>query len=125
MLAYILGLLQNGAIRGLQIGPGFRDYKSGQGGLQMGAAEAFQIGARGITNRGRDFKSRQRDLGQRIQIEAIGIKGRDYNLVQNTHKQMSQHLFFVNSCLVFTHSNTQNKFLLNIMNSIILKYIYT
>ena len=31
MLAYIMGL-QNGAIRGLQIGAGFRDYKSGQEG---------------------------------------------------------------------------------------------
>ena len=30
--------LQNGAIRRLQIGAGFRDYKSGQNGLQIGAA---------------------------------------------------------------------------------------
>ena len=30
--------LQNGTIRGLQIGAGFRDYKSGQEGLQIGAA---------------------------------------------------------------------------------------
>ena len=34
--------LQNGAMRGLKIGAGFRDYKSGQGGFQNGA---------GITNR--------------------------------------------------------------------------
>ena len=31
-------VLQNGAIRGLQIGAGFRDCKSGQEGLQIGAA---------------------------------------------------------------------------------------
>ena len=30
--------LQNGAVRKLQIGTGFRDYKSGQEGLQIGAA---------------------------------------------------------------------------------------
>ena len=30
--------LQNGATRGLQIGVGFRDYKSGQEGLQTGIA---------------------------------------------------------------------------------------
>ena len=30
--------LQNGTIRRLQIGVGFRDYKSGQDGLQIGAA---------------------------------------------------------------------------------------
>ena len=29
---------QNGAIRRLEIGAGFRDYKSGQEGLQIGAA---------------------------------------------------------------------------------------
>ena len=29
--------LLNGAIRGLQIGAGFRDYKLGQEGLQIGA----------------------------------------------------------------------------------------
>ena len=45
MIAYILGIT-NGAIRGLKIGPGFRDYKSRQ---------------KGITNRGslKDFKSKQ------------------------------------------------------------------
>ena len=34
----IFSVLQNGAIRGLQIGAGFRDCKSGQEGLQVGAA---------------------------------------------------------------------------------------
>ena len=54
MLAYILGL-QNGAIRGVQIGAGFRYYKLGQKGLQIGA-KRFQIGAE-ITYWGkRDYK---------------------------------------------------------------------
>jgi len=51
---------------GLQIGADFRDYKSGQRRLQIGAALGLQIGqrlqivAREITNRGkRDYKSRQ------------------------------------------------------------------
>ena len=37
MLAYILEI-KNGAIKGMQIGAGFRDYKSGQEGLQIGEA---------------------------------------------------------------------------------------
>ena len=45
--------LQNGAIRGLKIGASFRDYKSGQRGLQIGASL-------GISDRGKkiikDFK---------------------------------------------------------------------
>ena len=44
--------LQNEAIRGLQIGEGFRDCKSGQERLQIGAAL-------GISNWGRDYKSEQ------------------------------------------------------------------
>ena len=47
--------LQNGIIRGLQIGAGFWDYKSGQDGLQIGAPL-------GISNRGRDYKSVQSNL---------------------------------------------------------------
>ena len=56
--------LQNGAIRGLQIVAGFRDYKLGQKdhksgqGFQIGA-KSFQVGAE-ITNRyKRDFRSGQ------------------------------------------------------------------
>ena len=45
--------LQNGAIRRLKIGASFRDYKSGQRGLQIGASL-------GISDRGKkiikDFK---------------------------------------------------------------------
>ena len=42
--------LQNGAIRELQIGAGFRDCKSGQEGLQIGAAL-------GISNRGKKISN--------------------------------------------------------------------
>ena len=62
--------LQNRAIRGLQIGKGFRDYKSGQKKHKLGQgfqieAKRFEIGAE-ITNRGnKDFKS-----GQGLQIGA-------------------------------------------------------
>ena len=65
-------------------------------GLQNGAIRGLQIGARGIKNRGsfRDFKSGQKDYksgqrdfksGQRLQIGARGISnwGRDYKSVQN------------------------------------------
>ena len=50
------------AMRSLQIGAGFRDYKLGQEGLQIGPAL-------GISNRGRDFKLEQRHFksGQRLQ----------------------------------------------------------
>ena len=48
-------------IRALQIGAGFRDYKSGQQELEMGIAL-------GISNRGRDFQLGQRDFksGQKL-----------------------------------------------------------
>ena len=77
---------------GLQTGADFRDYKSGQEGLQIGAAlgitklaKGLQIGAgitnrgKGITNWGRDYKSGQEGL----QIGAgITNLGRDYKSVQ-------------------------------------------
>ena len=76
--------LQNGAIRGLQIGAGFRDYKSGQEGLQIGVVLGILNWGKKITNRDRDFKLEQRDfkLGQRLQIGArrISNRGRDYKL---------------------------------------------
>ena len=76
--------LQNGAIKGLQIGGGFRDYKSGQEGLQRVAGLWISNQRKKITNRGRDFKSRQKDFksGQRLQIGArrISNRGRDYKL---------------------------------------------
>ena len=78
--------LQNGAIRGLQIGVGIWDYKSGQEVLQIGAVlvisdrgKRLQIEAE-ITNRGkRDFR-----LGQRA-IEA------SYKLVQNIITSFIEH----------------------------------
>ena len=54
--------LQNGVIRGLQIGAGFRDYKSEQEGLLIGAAFGVSNRGKKITNWGRDFKSGQRDF---------------------------------------------------------------
>ena len=75
-------MLQNGAIRGLQIAAGFRDYKSGHEGLQIGAALGISNRGKKIKNWGRDFKSGQRDFksGQRLQIAARGISnlGSDY-----------------------------------------------
>ena len=56
--------LQNVAVRGIQIGAGFRDYKSGQEGLQIGAAlgisnrdKKITNWARRISNRCRGYKS--------------------------------------------------------------------
>ena len=66
--------LKNGAISRLQIRADFRDYKSEQKGLQ--------IGAKGITNRDsfkdfkwgqKDYKSGQRDFksGQTLRISSV------------------------------------------------------
>ena len=95
MLAYIL--LQNRVVRGLQIGAGFSDYRSGQEGLQIRAASGILSRGKKITNRGRGFKSGQRDFkseqrdfksGQRLQIGAGGISNqdRDYKSGQNKGK---------------------------------------
>ena len=71
--------LQNGAIRELQIGADFWDYKSGQEVLQIGAALAISNQGKKIANWGRDFKSGQSDfkLEQRLQIGARGNSNRD------------------------------------------------
>ena len=68
--------LQNGAIRGLQIEAGFKDYKLGQEVLQIVAALRISNLGKKITNRGRDFK-----LGQQgFQIGAgITNRGRNSN----------------------------------------------
>ena len=60
------------AMRSLQIGAGFRDYKLGQEGLQIGPAL-------GISNRGRDFKLEQRHFksGQNYKTGARGISNRE------------------------------------------------
>ena len=51
--------LQNAASRGLQIGAGFTDYKSGQEGLQIEPALGISNRGKEISNRGRDYKSWQ------------------------------------------------------------------
>ena len=51
--------LQNGTIRGLQTRTSFRDYKSGQEGLQIGEASRVSNLGKEITNRGWNFKSEQ------------------------------------------------------------------
>ena len=68
---------QNGAISGLQIRVGFRDYKSGQEELQIGAVLGISHRAKKITNRGRDFKSWK----ERFQIgtEITNREKRDFN----------------------------------------------
>ena len=80
--------IQNGAMRGLQIGAGFRDCKSGQDGLQIGAALGISNRGKEITNWSRDFKSGKRDFksGQGLQIVVRGIsnRGRGYKLFQSS-----------------------------------------
>ena len=51
--------LENGTIRGSQIGVGFRDYKLGPEGLQKGVALGISNRGEKITNRGRDYKLEQ------------------------------------------------------------------
>ena len=46
-------------MRGLQIGSGFRDSKSGKKGLQIGTVLGISNQGEEITNRGRDYKSEQ------------------------------------------------------------------
>ena len=48
--------LQNGTIRGVQIGAGFRDCKSGEEGLKTGAALGISNRSKEISNQGRDYK---------------------------------------------------------------------
>ena len=52
-------VLQKGAMKGLKIRAGFRDYKLGQEGLQIGAALGISNRGKKIANRGRDYKSGQ------------------------------------------------------------------
>ena len=62
--------LKNGAIRGLQIGAGFRDYKSEQ--EQIEAALKISNWSKKITNRGKEISNRGRyyKSGQGLQIGA-------------------------------------------------------
>ena len=78
--------LQKGAISVLLIEEDFRDYQSGQDGLQIGEALRISNWGQKITIRGRDLKLGQRDfkLGQRLQIGArrISNQDRDYDAEQ-------------------------------------------
>ena len=68
---------KTGAISGLQIRVGFRDYKSGQEELQIGSVLGISHRPKKITNRGRDFKSWK----ERFQIgaEITNWEKRDFN----------------------------------------------
>ena len=57
----IKSVLQNGAIRGLQIGADFRDYKSGQEVLQIGAVLAISSQGEKIANRSKAISNWSRD----------------------------------------------------------------
>ena len=105
--------LRNGTIKRLQIGTGLRDYKSGQEGLQIGAALGISNRGKMITGRGRDFKLGRRDfkLGQRLQIGARGISNRrrDYKSVQNSWTAIL-HCLFVIYFLSLTQGNNATIF---------------
>ena len=64
---------QNRAIRGLQIGAGFRDYKLGQERLQIGAAL-------GLSNRGKKIINRSKEISVQAVIRNRGK--RDFKLGQ-------------------------------------------
>ena len=53
------------AMRSLQIGAGFRDYKLGQEGLQIGPALGISNWSKDILNRGRDYKTGARGISNR------------------------------------------------------------
>ena len=86
----------NGAIRRLHIGAGFRDYRSEQERVQTGTALEISNRDKKITNRGWDFKSEQRDFKseKRLQIGTRGIsnRGSDYKLLQNKLKRIFQNM---------------------------------
>ena len=54
--------LQNRAIRRLQIGTGFRITNRAKRDYKQEQLQGFQVGPKKITNRGRDYKSRQEGL---------------------------------------------------------------
>ena len=56
--------LQYGEMRGLQIGAGFRGYKSGQEELQTGVALGISNQGKEIPNPDKDFKSRENTTSQ-------------------------------------------------------------
>ena len=69
--------LHCGAIKRLQIGAGFRDYKSRQEGLQIWAALGISNRGKKMTNQSRNFKLGQE--GFQIVAEKIGVEQRSCN----------------------------------------------
>ena len=57
--------LQNGAIKGIQIGACFRDYKPGQEELEVGVVLGISNRGKKITNRGKEISVRDRDYKSR------------------------------------------------------------
>ena len=76
---------------------GKRDYK-------IGAASGISNRGKQITNWGRDFKSNQRDFKSRERLEIgarrISNRGRDYRLVQNMCPNSCFHVFSVKRKLI-------------------------
>ena len=69
--------LHSGAIKRLQIGAGFRDYKSRQEGLQIWAALGISNRGKKITNQSRNFKLGKE--GFQIGAGKIGVEQRSCN----------------------------------------------
>ena len=93
-------VLQNQIIRGLQIGAGYKDYKSRQEGLQIGATLRISNRDKTITNQGVDCKSAQRDFksSQRLHIRVRGVsnRGRDCKSVKKKHLRWLATLLSLN-----------------------------
>ena len=66
--------LQNGAVRELQIGIRFRNYKSGQEGSQIGTALETSNRGKEITNRGKEISNRGRDFKSEQEGFQFGAK---------------------------------------------------
>ena len=84
-----------------------RDYK-------IGAASGISNRGKQITNWGRDFKSNQRDFKSRERLEIgarrISNRGRDYRLVQNMCPNGCFHVFSVKRKLIESLTNFLNGF---------------
>ena len=79
----------------------FKDYKSGQEGLQIGATEGISNRGKKITNQGRNFKSGQRDLKsrQRLQIWPRKITNRERGFQSGQGLKIgAEHIFIFKKC---------------------------
>ena len=103
--------LQNGAMRGVQIGAGFRGYKSGHKGLQIGAALGISNRGREITNWVRDFKLGQRDFksGQEALAEMFSYEFCEFS--KNTFS--TEHLQTTTSVITMNHSRKKTQSRIN------------